>query len=91
MYNVINYGLVKCDNGVTIKIGRENISYIKDKLAIGVTIENLVDHTIIIYGSSVNWRNPATKGAVSLEEKNEVLKTIQDVLSYMELKYELVD
>ena len=70
MYNVINHGLVECDNGVMIKIGREHITYIKDEFAVGVVIERLADHTLVIYADSLNWRNPRARGVISLKERN---------------------
>ncbi len=89
MFTMINYGLIKCDNGVEIRIHREHISYIKDGRSIGVGIERLVDHTVVIYINSLAWQNPSIKDTIGPDLKKEVLKTIQEVLSFMNLKYEM--
>lgn len=58
MFRAINYGCIQCDDGVTIRVSRERISYMVGRWGVAVPIERLSDSTVIIYAASTQVQNP---------------------------------
>ena len=91
LFSIINNGLIKCGDGVTIKIGRQHISYIKGDHAITVEIERMIDHKVHIYVNPLNCNEPIIENQTESCLANEIIKTIEDVLCFIGQDYELVD
>ena len=89
----INEGYVKSDDGYSIKIGRQHLSYIEDNgYSVTFSTEIMVKPIFLVIYLKENdhyWHPPHQSEKLSDSDIERINKRIKDVMEFLKIKYEL--
>lgn len=93
MLHKINESYVKSDEGYSIKMGRQHLSYIEnDGHSVTFSAEDMVNpFYLVIYleGKDHYWHSPYQSEKLSSSDIEKIKIRINDVMNFLKIKYEI--
>lgn len=84
----INEGEVRSDQGFSLRLGLEHISYKEGSYAAAIDITNEQGgRSIKLYPSSVFWYPPHEMEPMTSEKQNQILDRILEALNFLGVSY----
>lgn len=90
----INEGHVKSDEGYTIKLGRQHLSYIgNDKHSVTLEVEDISNpHCLIIYINGIDyyWHPPYQHKKLNYDDIEKLKIRIDAVVKFLKINYKFI-
>ncbi len=91
MFHKINESTVQSQKGFFVTFSHAQLTYREGKKILTVDIEHLVEPSAMtIYKETFRFADPRhSNKAISKEEKNAILKNIEESLKFLKVNYEI--